>query len=72
MVGAHVPLKQSQPRAHLIRRFDVYQGADRFDIQPLLAATSVTFVRLNQYTVSPYPFHLVDVYVETVLRYQPT
>lgn len=70
MVGAPLPLKQNQPRAHLIRCFDVYMGADHFDMQPLLAATSVTFVRLNQYTVSPYPFHLIDLFVETVLRYQ--
>ena len=31
--------------------------------------TSVKFVRLNQYTVYPYAFHLIDLYVENVLRF---
>jgi hypothetical protein len=70
MVGSSQPMNQQQPRAHLIRRFDVYQGADRFDIRPLLLATSVQFVRFNQYTVYPYVFHLIDLYVENVLRFQ--
>ncbi len=68
LVGSAQPMKPKQPRAHLIRRFDVYMGADQFDIQPLLLATSVQFVRLNQYTVYPYAFHLIDLYVENVLR----
>ncbi len=50
-------------------RFHVYMGADHFDIGPLLLATSVQFVRLNQYTVYPYAFHLIDLYVENVLRF---
>jgi len=29
----------------------------------------VLFVRYKQYTVSPYYFHLIDLYVENVLRY---
>jgi hypothetical protein len=70
MVGASQRLKDRQPRAHLIRRFDVYQGADHFNMYPLLLTTSVQFVRHDQYTVYPYPFHLIDVYVESVLRYQ--
>jgi hypothetical protein len=70
MVGSSQPMNQQQPRAHLIRRFDVYQGSDHFDIQPLLLATSVQFVRFNQYTVYPYAFHLIDLYVETVLRFR--
>jgi hypothetical protein len=70
MVGSSQPMNQQQPRAYLIRRFDVYQGADHFDIQPLLLATSVQFVRFNQYTVYPYAFHLMDLYVESVLRFQ--
>lgn len=70
MVGSPMSLKQKQPRAHLIRRFDVYMRQGQFDIQPLLRATSVQFVRLKQYTVYPYAFHLIDLYVENVLRFQ--
>jgi len=69
LVGSARPMKPKQPRAHFILRFDVYMGADHFDIQPLLLATSVQFVRLNQYTVYPYAFHLIDLYVENVLRF---
>jgi hypothetical protein len=69
MVGASQGLNVRQPRAHLIRRFDVYMGADRFDMHPLLLTTSVQFVRHDQYTVYPYPFHLIDVYVESFLQY---
>lgn len=68
MVGATEGMKYQQPRAHLIRRFDVYQGKEHFDIQPLLLMLSVQFVRLRQYTVYPYPFHLIDIYVENVLH----
>ncbi|HEY4036740.1 MAG TPA: hypothetical protein VGL94_22515 [Ktedonobacteraceae bacterium] len=70
MVGSLQSMNQQQPRAHLIRRFNVYQGADHFDIRPLLLATSVQFVRLNQYTVYPYAFHLIDLYVENILRFR--
>jgi hypothetical protein len=69
MVGATKGMKYQQPRAHLIRRFDIYQGAEHFDIQPLLRMFSVQFVRWKQYTVYPYPFHLIDLYVENVLLF---
>ncbi len=70
MVGSTQGMKMQQPRAHLIRCFDIYQGAEHFDIYPLLLATSVQFVRFNQYTVYPYPFHLIDLYAKNVLRFQ--
>jgi hypothetical protein len=70
MVGSVQSMKLQQPRAHLIRRFDVYEGRDKFDIYPLLLTMSVQFVRHKQYTVYPYPFHLIDLYVENVLRFQ--
>jgi len=60
---------QGQERAHLIRRFQIMQGAAHFDKNQLLATMGVLFVRYNQYTVSPYYFHLIDLYVENVLRY---
>jgi hypothetical protein len=69
MVGATEGMKYQQPRAHLIRRFDVYQGEEQFDIQLFLRMLSVQFVRLKQYTVYPYPFHLLDLYVENILRF---
>lgn len=69
MVGATEGMKYQQPRAHLIRRFDVYQGGEHFDIQLFLRMLSVQFVRLEQYTVYPYPFHLIDIYVENILRF---
>ncbi len=58
-----------QERAHLIRRFQVLQGAAHFDKEQVLSTMGVLFVRHNQYTVSPYYFHLIDIYVENVLRY---
>jgi hypothetical protein len=60
---------QGQERAHLIRRFQILQGSAHFDRSQLLATMGVLFVRYNQYTVSPYYFHLIDLYVENVLRY---
>lgn len=63
-------MKYQQPRAHLIRRFDVYhQGEEQFDMQFFLRMLSVQFVRLKQYTVYPYPFHLLDLYVENILLF---
>lgn len=70
MVGSAQQMKMNQPRAHLIRHFDVYMGKDHFDKYPLLLAMGVQFVRHKQYTVYPYPFHLIDLYVENILRFQ--
>jgi len=72
LVGSALAMKRGETRAHLIRRYDVLQGVDRFDIRPLLDAASVQFVRQHQFTVYPYPFHLIDLYVENVLRYAQT
>jgi len=60
---------QGQARAHLVRRFQIMQGSSHFDKEQLLATMGVLFVRHKQYTVSPYYFHLIDLYVENVLRY---
>jgi len=60
---------RGQARAHLVRRFQIMQGSSHFDKEQLLATMGVLFVRYRQYTVSPYYFHLVDLYVENVLRY---
>jgi len=60
---------RGQARAHLVRRFHIMQGSSHFDKEQLLATMGVLFVRYKQYTVSPYYFHLIDLYVENVLRY---
>lgn len=69
MVGSADGLKDSQPRAHLIRRFDIYQGADKFDIRLFLETTAVKFVRHGQFTVYPYFFHLIDLFVDLHREY---
>jgi hypothetical protein len=58
-----------QERAHLIRRFQIMQGAAHFDKEHLLSTMNVLFVRPKQYTVSPYYFHLIDLYVEHIWQY---
>ncbi len=69
VVGASQGMNVSQDRAHRVRQFIIYEGADTFDIKLILEAMSVQFVRLNQYTVRPYPFHLIDLYIDNVLQY---
>ena len=69
MVGAKDGIQRRQARAHIIRRFDAYQGQEHLDIEVFLRMMSVQFVRAKQYTVLPYPFHLIDLYVENVLRF---
>jgi hypothetical protein len=64
MVGSPVGFKFRQPRAHLIRCFDIYQGAEKFDIRLFLETTAVKFVRHEQFTVYPYFFHLIDLFVD--------
>lgn len=68
MVGSPQSLQDTQPRAHLIRKFHVYKGRERFDINTFMETLGVRFVRYQQYTVYPYFFHLIDLYVETRLR----
>jgi len=70
VVGNVNSIEPVQARAYPVRQFTVYQGMDNFDILPLLDAMSVKFVRLNQYTVSPYYFHLIDIYIDNVLAHQ--
>ena len=70
MVGSPHSLNQRQATAHLLRQFDVYFGGERFEIASLLDMMSVPFVRHKQYTVYPFPFHLIDIYVENKLQYE--
>jgi len=70
VVGSASSMNSTQANAHRVRRIQVYQGKDGFVIRPLLESMGVTFIRLNQYTVFPYYFHLIDLYIENVLEYQ--
>lgn len=70
MVGAKDGIQRRQARAHILRRFDIYQGREHFDMEMYLRMMSIQFVRAKQYTVLPYPFHLIDLYVENVLRFR--
>lgn len=73
IVGDVYSLKPTgQAKAHLVRQFVVYQGHEEFEIQGLLDAMSVRFVRLNQYTVYPFFFHLIDIYIDNVLQHGET
>jgi len=68
MVGSTQGINKAQARAHLIRHFDLYQGEEGFDIAPLLTSMSIQFIRLKQFTVYPYPFHLISLYAESTLN----
>lgn len=70
IVGSAQALKDKQPNAHRTRKFDLLFGGENFDMDELLQTMGVQFVRHNQYTVVPYPYHLIDIYVENVLRWQ--
>lgn len=70
LVGSPTAMKmQGQEHAHLVRRFQVMQGSAHFEKERFLATMGVLFVRPQQFTVSPYYFHLIDLYVENILRY---
>jgi len=58
-----------QDNANSIRRFNVIIGDHEVNLTPFLEATSVKFVRYNQYTVYPYFFYLIDMYIENFLHY---
>ncbi len=49
--------------------YHAYQGQEQLDIEAFLRMMSVQFVRAKQHTILPYPFHLIDLYVENFLRF---
>lgn len=49
-------------KAHIVRKFRVYKGEDKFRIEDVLETISVQFVRNKQYTVYPYFFDLINLY----------
>jgi hypothetical protein len=67
-VGDVNGFKDAQDRANLVRRFGVLYGDSMgFDLQEFLEATAVQFIRYRQYTVFPYPFYLIEKYIQDVL-----
>jgi len=63
MVGSTAGINDKQSRANLIRKFHVHSGEDKLEIKLFLETLAIKFVRNEQYTVYPYPFHLIDLYV---------
>jgi len=68
VVGAVKGMQETQAHAQLVRQ--VVQTAGTLGIEKLLALTAVKFVRLEQYTIVPYPFHVIDLYIDNALRYE--
>lgn len=67
-VGDVNGFKNAQDKANLVRRFDVLYGDKaEFNLEELLEATAVQFIRYRQYTVYPYPFYLIEKYIQDVL-----
>jgi hypothetical protein len=68
VIGDTNAMDDTQARAHRVRQFVTYRGA--IDLDQMLDTMSVQFVRLNQYTVRPFYFHLIDIYIDNVLHYR--
>lgn len=68
VIGDTNAMNDTQPRAHRVRQFVIYKG--KLVINQMLDAMSIQFVRLNQYTVRPYHFHLIDIYIDNILQYR--
>jgi hypothetical protein len=70
-VGDVNGFKEEQDRANLVRRFDILYGdSSKFNLNEFLEATAVQFIRYRQYTVYPYPFYLIEKYIQDVLYHQ--
>lgn len=70
-VGDVNGFKDAQDKANLVRRFDILYGdKSGFKLEELLEATAVQFIRYRQYTVYPYPFYLIEKYIQDVLYHQ--
>ena len=63
-VGDVDALLSKQPRAHSFRKFSVYRNDDNFEVKALLESLAVEFVRNKQYTVYPFFFDLLKLYME--------
>ncbi len=69
IVGPQQPSSQWHLHAHPIWQPIIYQGAEHFEMASLLRAIDMRYARPPQYRPLPYPFHLIDLYVESWLRY---
>lgn len=72
LVGNPDGLKKTQDKGNVIRRFNIVAGDPALlDKGFLLDTMAVKFVRKNRYTVHPYFFHLIDLYVSNILQLTP-
>jgi hypothetical protein len=69
VVGDVNAMNSIQARANRVRQLIIHKKSNSFGIEQILEASSVKFVRLNQYTVYPYYFHLIGLYIDNVLQY---
>jgi hypothetical protein len=69
-VGSAQPERSKQHRATLIRRFTLLNDSDDFNIELFLGTMSVQFIRRNEFTVVPYFFNLIDIFVENKLAWE--
>lgn len=70
MVGGSDGIEQKQARANAIRRFRVIASGKVGIMPDMMELMAVGFVRLRQYTVVPYPFKLLRLYVENRLYWE--
>lgn len=65
LVGEPDGIKRKQATANLLRQFTVLVGHMDVDIKSLLSTTGVQFIRPKRYTVYPYFFNLINMFVES-------
>jgi hypothetical protein len=71
LVGSPDGLKVKQDKGSVIRRFNVVEGDPKLlDVGLLLDTMAVKFVRKNRYTVYPYFFHLIRLFMSEQLKLQ--
>lgn len=68
MVGSPESINQVQKNALTLRRFEPLIGRG-VNLNDMLQLMAVGFVRLGQYTVLPYPFKLLRLYIENYLHW---
>lgn len=69
MVGNPEGMNQKQDKGNVIRRFNIVAGDSQLlDVGVLLDTMAVKFVRAKRYTVYPYFFHLIDLFVSEMLQ----
>ena len=69
-VGSANPERTKRPKAILVRKFFGLSENFDFDIELFMGTLAVKFIKHNEYTVVPYFFKLIDVYVENVLFWE--